>query len=903
MTFLRHTIITHGAVAMKEAQLEAARLGLHGRNVTTIAHAAARLAGGFYTPADDESLRKSLNAALGRAALGDLEPLKDLPGTTSAILATLNKTWLADLRLPEGVAGTAEAQARAAIIGELDAATRAGLRPNQLTPIDLLARALERVAHAPSVLGPITVRGVVDVAPVWQKLLKQLADHVPVEWQTQEGCDPTWLADTQIQVTLTSPREPSLTVISAANALAEATEAMRWVRELLASGAAKPHEIAIATTMVNDYDSYFLALRDDSSLPLHFGHGVPVVSTRGGQAAAALADAMARGLTRARLMRLLSNDAGPLIKSLPERWWKVLPPNSPIDRPDSWDRLLAQLTPESWEDGGDGGGASGNEVHDGTETLREIVRLVNRGLRRQEDAEEAGEALLSGQALAIWRQALANGPATVVDQTLERMRKDDSEDPTTSVVWLPAAHLVAAPRPFVRLLGLNSGAWPRRSVEDPLLPRHFVAPDRLDPMPAARTDRAHLDMLLSSSSTSVVLSFARHGTDGQRLGQSPLLSLPKTRAALTAVTEVARNRVPQHAFSETDRIMANPAECRKNPQAASATACWRDWHVPELTAHDGLIRPNHPLVEASLARRQSASSLSLLLRQPLGFVWRYALGIKDGSSDQDALVLDNLAIGNLLHMITSDALDQLQVDPELEPEMAVAVATQRAAGRWLLEEPTPPPQIWESQLEDIRATALAAIELTEAPEEYTLRWTEVPFGGEEDGDRERELPWSNADPVTIPGTGFTIGGRIDRIDLNDGRSMARVIDYKTGKVPPYAAQMELRGGQELQRSLYTYAVRQLIGEETAVVASLVYLQTEQEFSLSDPVASVTKLTRHLQASREALLAGSGLPGIDTAVPFQDHALALPAFPASYLEKKVEAVVKLLGPAAAVWEAP
>ena len=64
---------------------------------------------------------------------------------------------------------------------------------------------------------------------------------------------------------------------------------MRWARGLLASGVA-PSEIAIATASPADYDDHFLALRADANIDLHFVHGVRTVSTRDGQAAAALAD-------------------------------------------------------------------------------------------------------------------------------------------------------------------------------------------------------------------------------------------------------------------------------------------------------------------------------------------------------------------------------------------------------------------------------------------------------------------------------------------------------------------------------------------------------------------------------------------------------------------------------------
>ena len=45
---------------------------------------------------------------------------------------------------------------------------------------------------------------------------------------------------------------------------------------------------------------------------------------------------------------------------------------------------------------------------------------------------------------------------------------------------------------------------------------------------------------------------------------------------------------------------------------------------------DSAMRPEHPMLHTILDRTQSASSLRLLLRNPLGFVWRYGLGWHGG---------------------------------------------------------------------------------------------------------------------------------------------------------------------------------------------------------------------------------------------------------------------------------
>ena len=73
-----------------------------------------------------------------------------------------------------------------------------------------------------------------------------------------------------------------------------------------------------------------------------------------GQAAAALADIVVRGLSQSRLRRLaaLCRDAAPF-KFLPDSWLRVLPASAPLSKMDAWDQLLNRLEPEDWPDSED----------------------------------------------------------------------------------------------------------------------------------------------------------------------------------------------------------------------------------------------------------------------------------------------------------------------------------------------------------------------------------------------------------------------------------------------------------------------------------------------------------------------------------------------------------------------
>ena len=179
-------------------------------------------------------------------------------------------------------------------------------------------------------------------------------------------------------------------------------------------------------------------------------------------------------------------------------------------------------------------------------------------------AEAIGGALLHGRTLAIWRKALLAGPAASLDLTLESLRQDDGLDACVSLAWMPASALAASPRRFVRLLGLNSSRWPRGISEDRLLSDHIISTAELDPLPVGAADRRDFATILATTERQVVLSRARRDSDGRLLGRSTLLQGQPDEIYLR------RNGVPDHAFSETDRLMARPQEFRALPQALTA---------------------------------------------------------------------------------------------------------------------------------------------------------------------------------------------------------------------------------------------------------------------------------------------------------------------------------------------
>ena len=77
---MRHTVIAHSLLWMRELRLEAARGRRHGLQVMTFERMAARLAGGLAQPVDDGALREAIGAVLPGTVLGELDGIKGLPG-------------------------------------------------------------------------------------------------------------------------------------------------------------------------------------------------------------------------------------------------------------------------------------------------------------------------------------------------------------------------------------------------------------------------------------------------------------------------------------------------------------------------------------------------------------------------------------------------------------------------------------------------------------------------------------------------------------------------------------------------------------------------------------------------------------------------------------------------------
>jgi hypothetical protein len=880
----RRTIVVEGPLAFRMRRIAAARRCEFGIQIMTMPLLAARLAGGFVQPISRPDLLAAIRAALDSGGFADLERLRLLPGTPRSVAHTLAKIWQSDVSLADRAAD----HLRLADLTAIEERVRTNLPSATLAPRDLRDAALRRIEHAPAVLGSVELDRLSNVAPVWRPLLAELTKRVPVSWCNPGVSDIGWYEGQRIIED--HPPHASILVASCADPRAEVVETLRWLRELIAAGKAQPHEIAICAPTTENWDDHFFALAAEADLPLHFSHGIPALASYDGQSCCALADVLLNGLSQNRVRRLLGRRGsfGPLLQNLPQTWSLGLRREAALFDVDQWQRALGDAT---------------NRRSDGIDlrpALMPVLELLATGV---EIALEIGERLLGNAARVLWNEALRQAPAKALEYSLQDLRLPDDRDPGASVVWCPASHLAAAPRPFVRLLGMNTRSWPRRLAEDPLLPSHILPRHVFDSDPATEADRRSFRTITMHASGGCVLSHSRRNAQGGLLATSPLIP-PDTHTRV-----FMRARLPEHAFSEADRLLARPSEAASVPQVARAATCWNNWRRPDVTAHDGRIRAEHPVVLRSIQQVQSPTSLRLMLRDPLGFVWRYALGWRRVIDDDQPITLDERTYGELVHELLKRSVDALEPSPgyaraavhEIERALADAVAAVRS--KWPLERSVPPRLLWSHLLDAARELAFRALTRDPKFEPGTRSWTEVPFGqASSPANAPRDVPWPPNAPVTIPGTSVQVRGSIDRVDLRAAGDAVRVSDYKTGAEPKGAEHIVIGRGSELQRVLYALAATQLLPDNPRIVARLLFLGDAQpkEYKLDDVDAAIGEVAEHVGVAYATLRKGVTLPGPGAQETWNDFRLALPAAAGTYFQTKNGAFMRTFGDLTHVW---
>ncbi|ESZ03525.1 MULTISPECIES: PD-(D/E)XK nuclease family protein [unclassified Mesorhizobium] len=859
----RHTVVVEGNLAFRMQRVVAAQAGDHGLDVTTVPLLAARLAGGFSRPADHATLVPIVARALAEVTFAEIEKVKARPGMARAVLSSLERVWAADI--PFDI--PPYPSARLSDLGRIEAYLREHLPTGILLPRDLRDRALERIAHARVVVGPLHLHRLVSVDPLWRPLIEALASLVELTWDAPGTRDRKWFPGTVLGAALHPPEH--LTCEVCADPRAEVVEALRWTRALLSDGVTQACDIAIASTDLSVWDDHMLVLAADAGLPIHFAGGVSALSTRAGQTCAALADTMINGLSQDRIRRL-SLLSPYLAEALPPDWMKGIPTEAGLFEPGHWARSLETLSRT-----------------DGSPIATVVMPVLYDLVDGPKAAVKLGKLLLSGSSLGLWQEALRLAPAAAMEMTLTSLRIADDRDPANNVVWARASDLVGAPRKHMRLLGLSSRSWPRGDNADPLLPDHVLNARELVDLPRLERDRLAFEILTGHQASKVTLSRSRRSAEGAFLAKSGLLQRQ------VAERPLSRTRTPDHAFSEGDRLLARAEDALALPRIQSVISCWTNWtRRLETTPHDGGFRKNHPAVLRALSLPQSATSLRRLLRDPLGYVWLRVLGMTAPELAVQPLQLDAMTFGELVHELLRYAVERMPSLVSATPaeiDSALEAAANSIGEHWPLTRAVPPRLLWLDTIEEARRRAHRGLTVDDRFGPGTRSFSEVPFGTPE-SQAKRSDPWREDQEVLIGRFGILLKGRIDRVDVKPDRRGVRMSDYKTGKTPRDVRDVIVGGGAEVQRALYAVAIKQLIPEASTIISRLVYLDSiEPPARLEGDVLEQAEemLLRFIDIAVEGLKAGIAYAGPDAFAGYNQLRIALPAALDRYQRRKDE----------------
>ena len=140
-------------------------------------------------PIDPDDLKIAVRESLANVQVGELEPIKDLPGMVRAAAGTLEKVWSAGIDL------SCRNHPRLAALHKLEQEVLRRLPACMKRPQDLVELARARIGFAKPVLGPVEIHGHSEMSPCWRPLLHALTEVVPVTWIAGSRHVPEWLRD------------------------------------------------------------------------------------------------------------------------------------------------------------------------------------------------------------------------------------------------------------------------------------------------------------------------------------------------------------------------------------------------------------------------------------------------------------------------------------------------------------------------------------------------------------------------------------------------------------------------------------------------------------------------------------------------------------------------------------
>lgn len=864
---MKTTLIVDNMLSMQEEKLKLAKENKLGVQVMFIEQFFERLAGGFLKTINYMQTQKVINKNVEKVELKEIKNISKLPGFSKATANTLFKVWLSDINKDDY-----KENSRFNDLMNISNELEKSLFPNIKLPKTIVELCNNNLDNIKNIFGDITFKNMTEIAPLWKNAILKIVTYnkskkndINFYWDSCHYKKPDWvnLENGFIVKDNIFKKTNNIKTYSFATPREEISNVIRWAKELLSKGVL-PNEIAICSSMPNLYDSILFSIIENAELKIHFANGISIINSENGQEIASLIDILLRGVSQKKLKRLINlmkNDNNLLIKDLPENWEDNIPYEASLTTFERWDNILKNKKNLDLN-------------------LKNILENILQILRSYENNQtddillQIGEKILNEESFKIWKDALEIGNLESTEQYLSNLKVFDREDPTTSIVWGSADYIACSNRKYVWLVGLVSKVWPRLKSEDRLLPNHIIEYSKLNYYPEYEKDKNNYQTFYNTTQEELNVSWYRKSEDGKIAMVSPLIN----KNQLKNHQDVLSNRKIFMPYSIQDYYTEQTEEFKLNEKYKNSHKKWESIWTNNLTEYDGIIDKNHPRIMQILEETQSSSSIVLLLRNPIGFMWKYGLGMNSPEYIDDPLILNSKDYGKFIHLALSNTVkicnNEIEED-ELELKNLVNNAVKMSARYAERLSPVPPNVIWNAicnNVQDLVFSTLTTNLIPRMNNQKTL--TELKFGTQNFYKESNKYNIDTEIEIQIPNTNIKVKGIIDRIDFNDNE--VRIIDYKTSNKMKSFDNNTTNHGKEIQRIIYHEIAKKSFKNIDKIETALYFINQNKYLPLEDSENVLQQLSEQINLSIENILDGNTIPGPDTLEEYNEFMFAFPS---------------------------
>ena len=405
--------------------------------------------------------------------------------------------------------------------------------------------------------------------------------------------------------------------------------------------------------------------------------------------------------------------------------------------------------------------------------------------------------------------------------------------------------------PLVIIPGLDEGRFPAKLRQDPLLlDSERVCLENL-PLKKKRLDEERLlfDMAARSAEKRLVLMTSRleESSDRERIPSQFFMRLAAAvQGDIVTIRELAADTVPgfrsvsldnpaplesEAAVDEGEirlRLVVSGKYTARSALSALAALEPLRFNGPlaydqarwerKLTAYDGYLRDPRLVQWMAPALRSgegqvSASRIESYAKCPYYFFLKYGLELESWEEPEPVEAIDSLERGLIIHAILERYLKEHGGEVLIRTPDEELQRSMEELAKETLKQSRPTgiaDLLWEIECDTLLSMLRnwLIFERERAHEGLLPTQLELVFG---EFSPEQRFP---AYRVQAGEHSYDFRGRVDRVDLSPDGKRARVVDYKTGTLPPSMkgkSRTPLMGGERIQLAVYRGALSVLDG--------------------------------------------------------------------------------------------